>query len=63
MENLTLIKGTELTEEQKSLLNFKGMSNQEWIDCHSFYFIDNKPASKDSGYYYPVINSLQFLPY
>jgi hypothetical protein len=63
MKNLELIKGTDLTEEQKNLLDFKGMQNQEWINSHSFYFIDDKPASRDSGYFYPVINSLSFLPY
>lgn len=63
MKNLKLINGENLTEEQKQMLNFRGMKNPEWINCHSFYFIDNKPAPKDSQYYYPITKSLKFLPY
>jgi len=58
-----LIKGADLTSEQINMLPFSGKSNREWIACHSFYFIDGIPASKDSGFYYPVCNSLSFLPY
>jgi len=63
MEALKLINGEDLTEKQKSLLSFRGMKNPDWIKCHAFYFINNKPASKDSEYFYPVIKSLKFLPY
>lgn len=63
MKTPVLIKGEQLTEEQKSMLKFKGMKNPEFVKCHSFYFIDGLPASKESGYFYPVCNSLEFLPY
>ena len=49
--NIELIKGTELTDEQKAMLKFNGMKNPEWVNNHEFYFIDGKPASEDSGYY------------
>jgi hypothetical protein len=58
-----LIKGSQLTKEQKSMLKFKGMQNEAWVNNHSFYFIDNKPATTESGLYYPVCNSLTHLPY
>jgi hypothetical protein len=61
--NIELIKGTELTDEQKAMLEFNGMKNPEWVNNHEFYFIDGKPASKDSGYYYPVCKSFSWLPY
>ena len=50
----TLIKGIELTENQRNLLKFKGMAKESWVKSHSFWFKDNKPASYESGYYYPV---------
>ena len=62
-EEQKLIKGAYLTEEQKAMLKFRGMKNPEWIKCHSFYFIDGKPATEESGFYYPVTISLGFLPY
>jgi hypothetical protein len=58
-----LIKGTELTDEQRSKLKFNGMQNPDWVNSHSFYFINNKPAPEDSDYYYPVMNSASWLPY
>ena len=60
-----LIKGAHLTNEQKQVLKFNGMSDINWVICHSFYFTaDGKnPAPSDSRFYYPVINSFKFLPY
>jgi hypothetical protein len=58
-----LIPGANLTNEQKAMLKFKGMANPEWVKSHSFYFIDGKPATIESGFYYPVCKSLAFLPY
>lgn len=57
-----LIKGENLTHEQRSLLKFKGASNPEWVKNHSFWFKNDKP-SQDDGYYYPICNSLSHLPY
>ncbi len=57
-----LIKGTDLTVEQKALLTFKGMSKPEFVKNNSFWFKDGKP-SEEKGYYYPVSNSLSHLPY
>lgn len=54
--NIQLIKGTDLTTEQKEMLTFRGMQNPEWVSLHSFYFADGKP-SKIEGYYYPVCNT------
>ncbi len=58
----TLIKGTDLTEEQKSLLEFKGMSKPEFVKNNSFWFKDGKPSQED-GFYYPVCTSLSHLQY
>jgi hypothetical protein len=58
---IKLIKGTELTQEQKDMLKFNGMKNENWVKCHSFYFKDGKPC-KDEGYYYPVSHSFEYLP-
>jgi len=62
MKTPVLIKGEQLTSVQKSMLKFKGMQNPDFVRCHSFYFIEDAPASVDSGYFYPVCNSLEFLP-
>lgn len=63
MNNLILIEGAKLTTDQINMLPFRGMADSEWVKCHSFYFIDELPASEDSGYYYPVCKSLSFLPH
>jgi hypothetical protein len=60
--NIQLIKGNDLTQEQKTLLTFKGMKNPVWVECHSFYFVDGKPSTI-AEYYFPVCNSFKFLPY
>ncbi len=57
-----LIKGINLTADQKSLLTFKGMSKTEWVKNHSFWFKDGKPST-ENGFIYPVSNSLSHLPY
>jgi hypothetical protein len=59
---LKLIKGTELTSEQKVQLKFNGMQNPAFVRNNSFWFEDNKPCTR-IGYYYPVCNSLSYLPY
>ena len=59
---LKLIKGTELTADQKSQLKFNGMQNPEFVKNHSFWFENNKPT-KRIGYSYPVCHSLSHLPY
>lgn len=58
----TLIKGSQLTVGQKSMLKFKGMESQQFILNHSFWFKDGKPSIEE-GYYYPVCYSLSHLPY
>ncbi len=58
----TLIKGTNLTNEQKALLTFRGMANPKFVKNHSFWFCDNKPCN-EQGYIYPVCHSLSHLPY
>ena len=57
-----LIKGTELTPEQKSMLTFNGMQNPEFVKNHSFWFEHGKPCTRH-GYYYPVCHSLSHLQY
>jgi hypothetical protein len=57
-----LIKGIDLTPEQKSLLKFNGKQKPEWLKNHSFWFKNGKP-SDEKGYFYPVSNSLSHLPY
>ena len=57
-----LIKGEDLTIEQRSKLKFNGMNNPAWIKNHSFWFKNGSP-SQDQGYYYPVCKSLSHLPY
>lgn len=57
-----LVKGSDLTDEQKAMLKFNGMKNPEWVSCHSFWFKDGRPSTEDD-YYYPVCKSLSFLPY
>jgi hypothetical protein len=58
---LKLIKGTELTIEQKSKLKFNGMQNPMFVKNHSFWFENGMPATTQ-GYYYPVCHSLSHLP-
>lgn len=60
--DIQLIKGTNLSDEQKGMLQFNGMKNPEFVKNHNFYFIDGKPADINSGYYYPVCKSLSHLP-
>ncbi len=57
-----LIKGIDLTNEQRTMLKFRGAKSDKWVRCHSFWFKDGKPST-DSEYYYPVCKSLSFLPY
>jgi hypothetical protein len=57
-----LIKGTHLTPQQRTDLRFRGMSDNEWVECHSFWFKDGRPSNEE-GYLYPVCQSLKFLPY
>lgn len=57
-----LIKGKDLTVEQKTLLTFRGMRSQQFVLNHSFWFKNNRP-SKEEGYIYPVCHSLTHLPY
>jgi hypothetical protein len=57
-----LIKGTDLTIEQKSMLKFNGMKKPEFVKNHSFWFKDNKPSTEE-WFYYPVSHSLSHLPY
>jgi hypothetical protein len=54
------IRGKDLTEEQKGMLTFHGMSNPEFVKNHGFYFVDGKP-SKIDGYYYPMFYSLSHV--
>jgi len=54
-----LIKGSDLTEEQKAMLTFNGMKSPEFVKNHSFYMLENgKPAIGK----YPVCHSLSHLP-
>jgi hypothetical protein len=65
MKNLNgnyLVKGKDLTQEQKNLLKFNGMKNPEFVENHSFWFKDGKPSTEDN-FYFPVCHSLAFLPY
>ncbi len=60
--NLQVIKGKDLTSEQRAMLKFNGMKNESWVNNHSFNFIDGVPAKEGSGLYYPICNSLSHLP-
>jgi hypothetical protein len=58
-----LIKGADLTRDQKAMLQFKGMSNPEFVIANAFWFKDGKPSTEE-GYFYPVTKSLsKYLPY
>jgi hypothetical protein len=57
-----LIKGAELTTEQRADLKFRGMGDPEWVNCQSFWFKDGRPSNEE-GYFYPVATSMNFLPY
>lgn len=58
-----LIHGSNLTNEQKELIPFRGMKNPEWVKCHSFYFNSEGTAlSTEPNEYYTVCKSLSFLP-
>ena len=63
--NYQLIKGTDLTPEQKDVMTWRGMETDGFIECHSFYFKNGKPTTweEDEGYYYPVCHSLSYLPF
>ena len=56
-----LIKGTQLTSEQKALLKFNGMKNPEFVKNNSFWFKDGKPST-DENFIYPVSHSFSHLP-
>jgi len=62
MSNIKLIKGSDLTLEQKLMLTFNGMQNPEFVRNHSFYFENGRPC-KVMGFYYPVCHSLSHLQY
>jgi hypothetical protein len=57
-----LIRGIDLTQEQKTLITFRGMKYSFFIENHSFWFKDGKPATQD-GYFFPICHSLSYLPY
>jgi hypothetical protein len=57
-----LVRGKDLTPEQKSRLKFNGMANPEWVANHSFWFKGGEPSSEE-GYVYPVCHSLSHLPH
>jgi hypothetical protein len=57
-----LIKGIELTNEQRSLLKFNLMADDLKVKCHSFWFKNGLPSTEE-GFYYPVCHSFKFLPY
>lgn len=48
-----LIKGKDLTDEQKAMIKFNGAIFPEWILKHKFWFKNGKPSTEE-GYYYPV---------
>ena len=50
-----LIKGSDLTSEQKAKLKFNGMASAEWVNKNAFYFENGDPCKK-YGFYYPVCN-------
>jgi hypothetical protein len=56
-----LIKGINLTSEQKSLLKFNGMQNPSFVENHSFWFKNGKPST-EAGFIYPVSHSFSHLP-
>ena len=60
-DQVYLIKGSELTTEQRNMLKFNGMSNPEWVSNHSFWFKNGKPC-EDDGFKYPHCHSLSHLP-
>jgi len=56
---LKLVKGSDLTQDQISALQFNGMKNPEFVKNHSFYMLENgEPAIGK----YPVCHSLSHLP-
>ncbi len=57
-----LIHFSKLTDEQKSLLKFNVMKDENAAKHHSFWFKDGKP-SQEVGHYYPVCHSFCWLPY
>lgn len=56
-----LIKGSNLTIDQKAMLKFNGMKNPVFVQNHSFYFKDGKPST-DEKFIYPVSHSFSHLP-
>lgn len=52
---MKLIEGANLTEQQRQLLTFNGMTSNEWVNSHAFYFENDQPSQKE-GFYYPVGN-------
>jgi hypothetical protein len=55
-----LVRGIDLTEEQLTMMTWKGLQRLGFKDSHSFWFKDGKPSTED-GYYYPVCHSLKFI--
>ncbi len=55
-----LVNGKDLTTEQLSMMTWEGLKTKGWVDSHSFWFKDGKPST-ESGYYYPVCNSFDWL--
>lgn len=53
---LELIKGNDLTDDQKAMLKFNGMSDPEWVSIHAFFFENGVPATPISGHHYPVMH-------
>lgn len=60
-ENI-LIKGVDLTDDQKSMLRFQGMKDSKFVKNHSFWFKNGKPSTEE-GFYYPVVHSFSHLEY
>ena len=52
---MKLIKGKDLTIEQRELIHFIGASDDRWVEKHAFYFENGLPSNV-AGFYYPVIN-------
>jgi hypothetical protein len=52
-----LIRGSDLTPEQRAQLKWNGAKSPQWVYEHSFWFKNGKPST-DDGYYYPVFRSL-----
>lgn len=60
--NIILVRGVDLSQEQINMLPFNGKHNPEFVNNHSFYFENGSPC-RNPGYYYPVCHSVSHLPY